>query len=159
MFDRAAYEKRVQWYRDARFGMFIHWGLYSIPARGEWVRSVEKISVEDYQPFFEEFNPVDYAPKAWAKLAQYPGLFDGERLRRARTLHEFDDLFTAPLHGFRGVEDYWSRASAKPHLGAVRVPASRSPEGQCENFDGMQWLPVQTGAYSLNVSLVERDFL
>lgn len=62
-------------------------------------------------------------PKAWAKLAQYPGLFDGERLRRARTLCEFDDLFTAPLHGFRGVEDYWSRASAKPHLARIRVPA------------------------------------
>ena len=33
--------KRTEWYRDARFGMFIHWGLYAIPARGEWVRSVE----------------------------------------------------------------------------------------------------------------------
>ena len=40
MFDREAYNKRVEWYQDARFGMFIHWGLYAIPARGEWVRSV-----------------------------------------------------------------------------------------------------------------------
>lgn len=62
-------------------------------------------------------------PKAWAKLVQYPGLFDAERLRRARTLREFDDLFTAPLHGFRGVDDYWTRASAKPHLARIRVPA------------------------------------
>lgn len=62
-------------------------------------------------------------PKARAKLLQHPGLFDGERLRRVRTLYEFDDLFTAPLHGFRGVEDYWARASAKPHLARIRVPA------------------------------------
>ena len=40
-FDRSAYEKRVDWFRKARFGMFIHWGLYSIPGRGEWVRSNE----------------------------------------------------------------------------------------------------------------------
>lgn len=74
MFDRAAYDKRVQWYRHDRFGMFIHWGLYAIPARGEWVRSREKITVEDYQPFFDEFNPVDYDPRAWAKLAKKAGM-------------------------------------------------------------------------------------
>lgn len=62
-------------------------------------------------------------PKALAKLAQHPGLFDGERLRQVRDLYEFDDLFTAPLHGFRGTDDYWSRASAKPHLQALRIPA------------------------------------
>ncbi len=61
--------------------------------------------------------------KARAKLAQHPGLFDVQRLRRAPDLHAFDDLFTAPLHGFAGVEDYWRRASAKPHLPAIRVPA------------------------------------
>ncbi|WP_448254281.1 YheT family hydrolase [Ottowia oryzae] len=61
--------------------------------------------------------------KARAKLAQYPGLFDARRLAAARDLYEFDDLFTAPLHGFAGVDDYWRRGSAKPYLGAVRVPA------------------------------------
>ena len=62
-------------------------------------------------------------PKALAKLAQFPGLFDGDALRAARTLHAFDDVFTAPLHGFRDADDYWRRASAKPHLHAIRVPA------------------------------------
>lgn len=62
-------------------------------------------------------------PKALAKLAQHPGLFDARRLREARTLHAFDDVFTAPLHGFRGVDDYWRRASALPRLGETRVPA------------------------------------
>ena len=40
-FDREAYEARMQWFREARFGLFLHWGLYAIPARGEWVRSNE----------------------------------------------------------------------------------------------------------------------
>jgi predicted alpha/beta-fold hydrolase len=62
-------------------------------------------------------------PKALAKLTQHPGLFDRERLVRARTLYEFDDVFTAPLHGFRDTPDYWARASAKPHLARIRIPA------------------------------------
>jgi hypothetical protein len=62
-------------------------------------------------------------PRALAKWQQYPGLFDRARLRAARTLHDFDDCFTTPLHGFRSVDDYWCRASAKPLLDAIRVPA------------------------------------
>ncbi|MEX8504011.1 YheT family hydrolase [Leptothrix ochracea] len=61
-------------------------------------------------------------PKALAKLAQYPGLFDAQRLRSARTLGEFDDVFTAPLHGFADARDYWRRSSAKPHLHRIHVP-------------------------------------
>jgi predicted alpha/beta-fold hydrolase len=62
-------------------------------------------------------------PKALRKLQQHPGLFDRNRLLAARTLFEFDDVFTAPLHGFRDTPDYWSRASAKPHLHRIRIPA------------------------------------
>lgn len=62
-------------------------------------------------------------PKALKKLEQHPGLFDGEALRAARDLYTFDNLFTAPLHGFRDTDDYWRRASAKPVLPAIRVPA------------------------------------
>lgn len=73
-FDRASYEKRMEWYTNARFGMFIHWGLYAIPARGEWVRSTEEISKEDYMQYFEEFDPTDYNPSAWAKAAKEAGM-------------------------------------------------------------------------------------
>ncbi len=62
-------------------------------------------------------------PKALAKLAQHPGLFDREALLAARDLYEFDNVFTAPLHGFRSTEDYWTRASAKPQLSCIRLPA------------------------------------
>jgi hypothetical protein len=62
-------------------------------------------------------------PKALAKLAQHPGLFPRDRMMAARDLYEFDNLFTAPLHGFKNTDDYWLRASAKPHLAAIRIPA------------------------------------
>lgn len=76
------------------------------------------------------FNRLSYTPhflrtmkpKAMAKWAQHPGLFDRERVLAARTLHAFDDAFTAPVHGFRGADDYWARASAKPHLRHIRIP-------------------------------------
>ena len=62
-------------------------------------------------------------PKALQKLAQHPGLFNAETLRAANDLYAFDNVFTAPLHGFKSTEDYWSRASAKPHLHQIRLPA------------------------------------
>lgn len=61
--------------------------------------------------------------KAAAKHAQYPGLFDLNRVLAATTLRAFDDAFTAPLHGFLNVDDYWKRASAKPWLKQVKLPA------------------------------------
>jgi predicted alpha/beta-fold hydrolase len=63
-------------------------------------------------------------PKALAKLAQYPGLVNEAALRAARDLYEYDNAFTAPLHGFANTADYWARCSAKPGLKAMRhVPA------------------------------------
>lgn len=61
--------------------------------------------------------------KARAKLAQHPGLFDPARLAAARGLQAFDEVFTAPLHGFASAPDYYRRASAKPLLPAIGVPA------------------------------------
>lgn len=61
-------------------------------------------------------------PKALLKLQQHPGLFNPKDLAEARDLYAFDNVFTAPLHGFKSTDDYWARASAKPHLQAIRVP-------------------------------------
>jgi predicted alpha/beta-fold hydrolase len=61
-------------------------------------------------------------PKSLAIAARFPGLLDTARIRRARTLFEFDDVVTAPLHGFAGTRDYWIRASSKPWLASVRIP-------------------------------------
>ena len=64
--------------------------------------------------------------KALAKLQQFPDIArDGEytrRLRASRNLYEFDNEYTAPMHGFRNTEDYWDRASGKPWLQAIRIP-------------------------------------
>lgn len=71
------YEEKMQKtkaFRTDRFGMFIHWGLYAIPARGEWVRSHEKMPLKDYETYFEEFNPTKYDPKKWAALAKKAGM-------------------------------------------------------------------------------------
>jgi predicted alpha/beta-fold hydrolase len=62
-------------------------------------------------------------PKAMRKLQQYPKLFKAQDLRAVKDLYEFDNVFTAPLHGFKNTDDYWSRASAKPHLRRMRLPA------------------------------------
>jgi predicted alpha/beta-fold hydrolase len=61
--------------------------------------------------------------KALLKLAQYPQLYDREHLLASTTLRAFDNLITAPLHGYRDTDDYWTRASAKPVLGSIEVPA------------------------------------
>lgn len=62
-------------------------------------------------------------PNALAKLARFPGTGERERIAGARTLYQFDDAVTAPLHGFRDADDYWQRASAKPHLPGIGLPA------------------------------------
>ncbi len=77
------------------------------------------------------FNKAVYArmflatmkPRAMEKLKQYPGLFDAKKLQKAQTLYAFDNVFTAPLHGFRDTNDYWDRASAKPGLMRIQIPA------------------------------------
>lgn len=74
MFDRQAHAKRIKWFQEARFGMFIHWGIYSIPARGEWVQTTEEISPGDYGQYFNEFDPTGYDPSVWARAAKEAGM-------------------------------------------------------------------------------------
>ncbi len=62
------------WWTHDRFGMFIHWGIYSIPARGEWVRTWEKMPQEQYDIYREHFHPDRFDPAAWARLARDAGM-------------------------------------------------------------------------------------
>ncbi|WP_372631372.1 alpha-L-fucosidase [Cohnella sp.] len=66
-------EERTREFLRDRFGMFIHWGLYSIPARGEWIRGNEKMSFEQYKVYFDEFDASRYDPRAWARAAKAAG--------------------------------------------------------------------------------------
>lgn len=75
-------EERMEWWRDAKFGLFIHWGLYAIPAgkwgdrtgHGEWIRETAQIPLETYNQFQGQFNPTKYNPDAWVKAAKDAGM-------------------------------------------------------------------------------------
>ncbi len=79
-----AREKRLEWFREAKYGLFIHWGLYAIPAGewqgkrslglGEWIMNRSKIPVREYEKFASEFNPVRFNPDEWVQLAQDAGM-------------------------------------------------------------------------------------
>ena len=66
--------ERMQWWTEARFGMFIHWGLYALPARHEWVMSNENMSKKTYEKYANYFNPDLYDPTEWAQLAKKAGM-------------------------------------------------------------------------------------
>ncbi len=80
----AAREKRLEWFREAKYGLFIHWGLYAIPAGewkgkrslglGEWIMNRSRIPVADYEGLAKQFNPVKYDADAWVQLAQDAGM-------------------------------------------------------------------------------------
>jgi alpha-L-fucosidase len=59
----------LKWFQDAKFGMFIHWGLYSLLARGEWVMHNEKIPISEYEPLVQQFNPVNFNADEWVTIA------------------------------------------------------------------------------------------
>ncbi len=94
-------------------------------------------------------------PKALKKLDQHPGLFDRHALLAARDLYAFDNVFTAPLHGFKNTEDYWERASAKPHLHRIAVPAL-ALNAKNDPFVPKDSLPL-SGAVGSHVTLWQPD--
>jgi len=70
---KADRERRMKWWHEAKFGMFIHWGLYSLLARHEWVQEMEGISAQEYQQYAKQFNPKPNAARDWARLARATG--------------------------------------------------------------------------------------
>jgi len=79
---KEAKDTRMEWWRDARFGMFIHWGLYAVPAgewngetgHGEWIRTTAEIPIGEYDKFRDQFNPVNFDAKKWVKMAKDAGM-------------------------------------------------------------------------------------
>lgn len=116
-FDRNEYEKRMAWYTQARFGMFIHWGLYAIPARGEWIRSTERITKEEYMKYFREFDPVDYDPKKWARAAKEAGM---KYVVLTAKHHDGFCLFDSQYTDFKSTNTKCGRDLVKEYVEAVR---------------------------------------
>jgi alpha-L-fucosidase len=65
---------RGSWFKDARFGMFIHWGIYSIPGKGVWSYAIDKYAPGEYEANAKIFNPTNYNPREWARLAKRAGM-------------------------------------------------------------------------------------
>jgi alpha-L-fucosidase len=110
--------KRTKWFLNARFGMFIHWGLYAIPARGEWVRSVERISDEDYRKYFDEFNPKTFDPQIWAKAARDAGMKYAVLTAKH---HDGFCLFDSKLTDYKSTNTPFARDAVKEFLEAFRA--------------------------------------
>ena len=66
--------QKMSWWRESRFGMFIHWGLYSVMAKGEWVMYIDRIPVKEYEKLAGEFNPEQFDAQEWVKLAKATGM-------------------------------------------------------------------------------------
>lgn len=117
-FNREDYERRMKWFVNARFGMFIHWGLYAIPARGEWVRSYEEMPEEEYMKFFEEFDPVDYDPKKWARAAKEAGM---EYVVLTAKHHDGFCLFDSQYTDYKSTNTKCGRDLVAEYVEAVRA--------------------------------------
>ncbi|MCX2492120.1 alpha-L-fucosidase [Pedobacter sp. PF22-3] len=109
--------KRMEWWTDARFGMFIHWGLYALPARHEWVKSNEHITNENYQKYFDQFNPDLFNPKQWAKEAKAAGMKYAVLTTKH---HEGFTLFDSKYTDYKAINTQAKRDLVKEFVEAFR---------------------------------------
>jgi len=116
-FSREAYERRVEWFTRARFGMFIHFGLYSIPARGEWVRSEEFIPNEDYDPLLHEFNPTHCDMRQWMRAVRDTG---AQYVVLTAKHHDGFCLYDSAYTDFKSTNSPAGRDLVREYLDAAR---------------------------------------
>jgi alpha-L-fucosidase len=110
-------EARMRWWTEARFGMFIHWGLYAQPARHEWVKKYERITDEDYRKYFDLFNPDLYEPQEWARMAKAAGMKYGVITSKH---HEGFCLFDSKFTDYKATNTPASRDLIRPWVDAFR---------------------------------------
>lgn len=121
-FNRENYERRMKWFAGARFGMIIHWGLYSIGGRGCLMRDFEQIPEEEYLPYFDEFNPVDYDPSKWARAAKEAGM---EYIVLTAKHHDGFCLFDSKYTDFKATNTKAGRDLIAEYVEALRVEGLR----------------------------------
>ncbi len=115
---KEARDQRMGWWRDGRFGMFIHWGLYALPARHEWVRNRERITNEQYEKYFEHFDPDLYNPRQWAKMAREAGM---KYVVLTAKHHEGFCLFDSKFTDYKATNTPCKRDLFKEYVEAFRA--------------------------------------
>ena len=115
-------EQRMKWWHDARFGMFIHWGLYSVAGRHEWVMENEAIPVAEYEQLAKRFTPQPNAARAWAKLARQAGQ---KYMVMTTKHHEGFCLFDTKLTNYSAPKQACGRDLVKEYVEAARAEGLR----------------------------------
>lgn len=110
-------EERMKWFHQARFGMFIHWGLYSLLGRGEWVMLVERIPVKEYEKLAWEFKPKKFDPDEWVSLAKEAGM---KYVVFTTRHHDGFCLFDSKVSDFTSVKTAAKRDFVREYVKAVR---------------------------------------
>lgn len=110
--------KRMQWWKDDRFGMFIHFGLYAEAARHEWVKNHEAMSNEQYQKYFDEFNPDQFDPNKWAKAAKAAGM---KYVVLTTKHHEGFCLFDSKYTDYKATNTPFKRDLVRAYVNALRA--------------------------------------
>jgi alpha-L-fucosidase len=111
-------EQRMKWWTDARFGMFIHWGLYSQAARHEWVKHNEHLTNGEYQKYFDQFNPDHFDPKKWAREAKAAGMKYAVLTTKH---HEGFCLFDSKYTDYKAPNTHAKRDLVKEYVNAFRA--------------------------------------
>src|SRR5258707_6007835 len=111
---------RMKWWTDARFGMFIHWGLYSQAARHEWVKHNEHLTNEQYRKYFDQFNPDHFDPKKWAREAKAAGMKYAVLTTKH---HEGFTLFDSKYTDYKATNTHAKRDLVKEYVEAFRAQA------------------------------------
>src|ERR1700733_11590389 len=114
-------ERRMQWWHAARFGMFIHWGLYSVLGRHEWAMEEEGIPVEEYQLLAKRFTPKPNAARAWARLARQAGQ---KYMVMTTKHHEGFCLFNSQYTDYCAPKQACGRDLVKEYVEAARAEGS-----------------------------------
>jgi alpha-L-fucosidase len=113
-----SYEERMKWFHQARFGMFIHWGLYSIPARGEWVMHQEQIPAAEYAELAKQFNPSKFDAAAWVALAKDAGM---KYMVLTTRHHDGFCLFDSKVSDFTAPKTAAKRDFVREYVDAARA--------------------------------------
>jgi len=149
-------DRRMAWWRDAKFGLFIHWGVYAVPAGtyqgrqipgiGEWIMRNGRIPVAEYRAYARQFNPVKYDPKAWAALARDAGM---KYIVITSKHHDGFALYDSKVTD-------WDSADATPYGKDLLTPLARAARSNGLKF-GLYYSQAQDWTHKGGAKAGQRD--